>query len=99
MTPSTIPTTVIYIITTVALLLTSLYYYIISQPIKRSITTSDTILGYGSRGTVVVEGVVDGRKVAVKKMPEHVANKKAFERCIHYYCYVFSYLAEKYRCY
>lgn len=72
---------IIYIGTTIVLLLTSIYYYLISKPVKRSILTTDTVLGHGSRGTVVVEGsLLDGRKIAVKKLPEHVANKKAFER-------------------
>ncbi|KAJ3252083.1 bifunctional endoribonuclease/protein kinase ire1 [Boothiomyces macroporosus] len=34
----------------------------------QNITVTDNILGYGSHGTVVLEGTFEGRKVAVKRM-------------------------------
>ena len=34
----------------------------------RSLTVTETVLGYGSHGTVVLEGTFEGRKVAIKRM-------------------------------
>ncbi|KAK3815604.1 MAG: hypothetical protein JOS17DRAFT_795101 [Linnemannia elongata] len=39
-----------------------------STPLLKSISVTDTILGYGSHGTVVYRGQYDGRAVAVKRL-------------------------------
>ncbi|KAF9907889.1 bifunctional endoribonuclease/protein kinase ire1 [Linnemannia zychae] len=39
-----------------------------STPLLKSISVTDTILGYGSHGTVVYKGQYDGRAVAVKRL-------------------------------
>ncbi|KAJ7135397.1 hypothetical protein C8R43DRAFT_1072529 [Mycena crocata] len=41
---------------------------IISPPIEPSLVVSDTVLGYGSHGTVVYRGSLQGRAVAVKRL-------------------------------
>ncbi|KAG0018373.1 bifunctional endoribonuclease/protein kinase ire1 [Podila clonocystis] len=39
-----------------------------NTPLLKSINVSDSILGYGSHGTVVYKGTYDGRSVAVKRL-------------------------------
>ncbi|KAF9410138.1 bifunctional endoribonuclease/protein kinase ire1 [Podila epigama] len=39
-----------------------------STPLLKSIHVTDTVLGYGSHGTVVYKGTYDGRSVAVKRL-------------------------------
>ncbi|GJJ72815.1 serine/threonine-protein kinase/endoribonuclease IRE1 [Entomortierella parvispora] len=39
-----------------------------NTPLLKSITVTDTVLGYGSHGTVVYKGQYDGRSVAVKRL-------------------------------
>ncbi|KAG0261871.1 bifunctional endoribonuclease/protein kinase ire1 [Mortierella polycephala] len=40
----------------------------INAPLLKSISVTDTVLGYGSHGTVVYKGNYDGRSVAVKRL-------------------------------
>ncbi|KAF9943827.1 bifunctional endoribonuclease/protein kinase ire1, partial [Mortierella alpina] len=39
-----------------------------NAPLLKSISLTDTVLGYGSHGTVVYKGTYDGRAVAVKRL-------------------------------
>jgi len=39
-----------------------------NTPLLKSITVTDSVLGYGSHGTVVYKGQYDGRSVAVKRL-------------------------------
>ncbi|KAJ7507249.1 hypothetical protein B0H11DRAFT_2153641 [Mycena galericulata] len=41
---------------------------VVSPPIEPSLVVSDTVLGYGSHGTVVYRGSLQGRAVAVKRL-------------------------------
>ncbi|KAF9580796.1 bifunctional endoribonuclease/protein kinase ire1, partial [Lunasporangiospora selenospora] len=41
---------------------------VVNAPLLKSITLTDTVLGYGSHGTLVYKGHYDGRPVAVKRL-------------------------------
>ncbi|KAJ7747930.1 hypothetical protein DFH07DRAFT_830611 [Mycena maculata] len=41
---------------------------VVSPPVEPSLVVSDTVLGYGSHGTVVYRGSLQGRAVAVKRL-------------------------------